>query len=455
MGKKLFIETFGCQMNVLDSEVACATLKRIGYEVTPDLREADLVLLNTCAVREKASDKVFTRIGSLRNARKPGSLLGVMGCVAQGESGRILEGAPEVDLIIGTQSLHKLPDLIEQREKRGEPAVDVRMHNRASFNGISPAERKRQNVAFVTIMEGCDKFCTFCIVPFTRGRERSRSPWRILEEVIALHRAGYQEVQLLGQNVNSYGKGERLEDGTSLSFAGLLELLAKESGIPRIKYTTSHPADFGPSILSVMNRHESLCNWIHLPPQSGSDRILAAMNRGYTRDEYFRKVDQIRASHRDYSLTGDIIVGFPGESDEDFIATVDLVQYAQFDALYIFKYSARPGTVAAKRPDDIPEPVKLERLQELDRIHREIQRRRNERCVGKVYRILVEGRSAKKSDDLTGHTACNRVVNFPAPAGDWAGRLVDVRITEAYAHSLFGKIESVHDGEAKQGAPWT
>lgn len=440
MTKKFFIETFGCQMNVLDSEVACAQLRRLGYVATPDPAEADVLLLNTCAVREKASDKVFTRIRSLKGVRKRGSLLGVMGCVAQGESERILREAPGVDLIAGPQALRRLPEMLERRAKIGEPAVDVRSPNLAVFNEISPAERIRRHVAFVTIMEGCDKFCTFCIVPFTRGRERSRAPQRILAEVRSLGEAGYQEVQLLGQNVNSYGNGKRVQDDAFLSFAGLLELLAEHSGMKRIKYTTSHPRDFGPDILEVMDRHETLCNWIHLPVQSGSDRILAAMNRGYTNEEYRRKVDLIRSSRRDYSLTGDVIVGFPGETESDFQATVDLVRYAQFDSLYIFKYSPRPGTVAEKWVGTVPDEEKTRRLEELNRIHTQIQRDRNERYVGKTLKVLVEGRSAKSKEDFSGHSACNRVVNFTATATDLEGQVVDVWVTDARGHSVYGRL---------------
>lgn len=440
MTKKFFIETYGCQMNVLDSEVTAAKLRRLGYESTLDPGEADLLLLNTCAVREKASDKVFTRIQSFRGTRKKGSLLGVMGCVAQGESDRFFKQNGGVDLVMGTQALGRLPELLTEREAQAKSVVDVRTPNLPEFAEISPAERTRPHVAFVTIIEGCDKFCTFCIVPFTRGRERSRAPEKILAEMISLREAGYQEVQLLGQNVNSYGLGRRVEGGGSHTFANLLERVAGESGVPRIKYTTSHPRDFDRELLQVMDRHENLCNWIHLPVQSGSDRVLTSMNRGYTSDEYRRKVEMIRASRRDYSLTGDVIVGFPGEREQDFRETLELVNYADFDALYLFKYSPRPGTVAVNWPDDVPEPVKTERVEVLRELTDRIQRRRNAYLTGKTLKVLVEGRSAKSALDFTGHSTCNRVVNFRAPQEKLEGRIVEVMITEAYGHSLYGRL---------------
>ncbi|MBI4470525.1 MAG: tRNA (N6-isopentenyl adenosine(37)-C2)-methylthiotransferase MiaB [Acidobacteria bacterium] len=446
MVKKFFIETFGCQMNVLDSEVASARLRRLGYEATPDPDEADVLLLNTCAVRERASDKVFTRIRSIRKLRKQGSLLGVMGCVAQGESDRVLKEAGGVDLVIGTQALERLPELLAEREASARAVADVRTPNLPAFAEITPAERIRPHVAFVTIMEGCDKFCTFCIVPFTRGRERSRSPQRILSELISLREAGYQEVQLLGQNVNSYGRGRRVEGGASHSFAELLELLARESGLPRIKYTTSHPRDFNVEILEVMERHANLCNWIHLPVQSGSDRMLAAMNRGYSSDEYRRKVDLIRASERDYALTGDVIVGFPGETERDFQASLDLVNHAQFDGLYIFNYSSRPGTVAAGWHDGVPPEVKSERFERLRHLHNDIQRQRNARFVGRTLKVLVEGRSTKLQEDFTGHSTCHRVVNFSARQDLSEGRIVDVLVTEAFGHSLYGRLAGTVTG---------
>jgi tRNA-2-methylthio-N6-dimethylallyladenosine synthase len=304
---------------------------------------------------------------------------------------------------------------------------------------LAPEERRRRHVAFVTIMEGCDKFCTFCIVPFTRGRERSRSPERILAEMQALAETGTKEVYLLGQNVNSYGLGRRIEDQKRMSFADLLRLVAARSGIPRIKFTTSHPRDFNPQIVRAIDEWPALCPWIHLPPQAGSNRILAAMNRGYTVEDYRRTVEYIRSAHRDLSLTGDLIVGFPGETEEDFRQTVRLVEEVEFDGLYIFKYSPRPNTVSAKWPDAVSDSEKTARLQELVELQDRIQRRRWQRYLEKIVDVLVEGKSAKSNDHWSGHTTCNKVVNFSSSSSNLDGLIVKVEVTKINPHSLFGR----------------
>lgn len=437
---KFFIETFGCQMNVLDSERAAAQLNRQGYLWTEDLADADVILLNTCAVRERPAEKVYTRISELRRRKKASAVMGVMGCVAQAQGRRLLERAPDVGLVLGTQAMGRLVSLVEQVRADGRTIVDVSTPNVAHFETLAPAERRRRYVAYVTIMEGCDKFCTFCIVPFTRGRERSRSPAHILAELQALAQLGTQEVHLLGQNVNSYGLSRRVEAGERMSFADLLQMLAARSGIPRIKFTTSHPRDFSPQIVRAIETWPALCPWIHLPPQSGSDRILALMNRGYTRDDYRRLVDLIRQARRDISLTGDIIVGFPGETDEDFEQTVDLVRESEFDSLYVFKYSPRPGTVASRWSDNVPDEVKTARLQQLVQIQRQIQYRRWQRYIGKVVEVLVEGKSVKSSQHWSGHTPCHKVVNFESSSHDLEGVIVRVEITKVNPHSLFGRL---------------
>jgi tRNA-2-methylthio-N6-dimethylallyladenosine synthase len=304
---------------------------------------------------------------------------------------------------------------------------------------ISPAERRMRHVAYVTIMEGCDKFCTFCIVPFTRGRERSRSPLKILAEMQALAEAGYREVHLLGQNVNSYGRSERLEDGQRLSFPRLLRLLAERSAIPRIKFTTSHPRDFVPEIVRAIEEYPNLCNWIHLPPQSGSDRILALMNRGYTRAEYMKCIEWIRSAKREIAVTGDIIVGFPGETERDFHETLRLIEEVEFDGLYIFKYSPRPGTPAARLSDQVPDEVKTERLRQVEERQREIQQKKWRRYVGRIVEVLVEGRSAKSEVHWSGHTSSNIVVNFEDSRENIEGSLVKVEVTRVNPHSLFGR----------------
>jgi tRNA-2-methylthio-N6-dimethylallyladenosine synthase len=437
--KKFFIETFGCQMNVLDSERAGALLRARGYEWTEDLSEADVILFNTCSVREKAAEKVFARVGQLRRQKKSDAIIGVLGCVAQTEGERLFEQSPDVRLVVGTQALRHLGSLLDQLEAGAERLVSVRTPNRPEFDELLPAERRMRHIAYVTIMEGCDKFCTFCIVPFTRGRERSRSPENIFAEVRALAAFGYKEIQLLGQNVNSYGMGRRLENNHRMSFAELLRMLAMCSGIPRIKFTTSHPRDFGPDIVRALEEHANLCPWVHLPPQAGSNRVLAAMNRGYTGEDYLSKVEMIRQAKRDINLTGDMIIGFPGETDEDFRQTMRLVKEAQFDGLYIFKYSPRPGTVSAKWGDGIPDMVKTERFLELQELQRQIQLRRDQRYLDQIVEVLVEGKSSKSNEHWTGHTSCHKVVNFSSSMTHLEGLIVQVEITRINPHSLFGR----------------
>ncbi|MCS6817214.1 MAG: tRNA (N6-isopentenyl adenosine(37)-C2)-methylthiotransferase MiaB [Blastocatellia bacterium] len=438
--RRFFIETFGCQMNVVDSEKAAALLERLGYEWTDDPEQAEVIVLNTCSVREKPEEKVYTRIRQLRRRRGDRVLIGVMGCVAQLYGRKLLERVPGVDFVVGTQALAELPQIIERLRARGEPAVvQTRTPNRAEFLEISPAERRQRHVAYVTIMEGCDKFCSFCIVPFTRGRERSRSPIRILTELRALAQAGYREVHLLGQNVNSYGLSERIEGDRPLAFSDLLRLVAEQSGLPRIKFTTSHPKDFTPEIVRAIEAYPNLCNWIHLPPQAGSDRILARMNRGYTRADYMRRVEWIRSAKREITLTGDIIVGFPGETERDFQETLRLIEEVEFDGLYLFKYSPRPGTPAARLPDQVPDEVKTERLMRLEERQREIQLRRLQRYVGRIVEVLVEGKSVKSEIHWAGHTTDNIVVNFEDSRENIEGALVKVEITRANPHSLFGR----------------
>ncbi len=448
--RRFFIETFGCQMNVADSEKAAALLRRLGYEWTDDPHQAEIILLNTCSVREKPEEKVYSRIRQIRSQPSTRrALVGVMGCVAQMLGRRLLERVPGVDFVLGTQALAELPEIVERIAASGEsPRVETRTPNRPEFLEISPAERRMRHVAYVTIMEGCDKFCTFCIVPFTRGRERSRSPLKILAEVHALAEAGYHEVHLLGQNVNSYGRSERLEDGERLSFPRLLRLLAERSAIPRIKFTTSHPRDFVPEIVRAIEEYPNLCNWIHLPPQSGSDRILALMNRGYTRAEYMRCIEWIRSAKREIAVTGDVIVGFPGETERDFQETLRLIEEVEFDGLYIFKYSPRPGTPAARLSDQVPDEVKTERLRRLDERQREIQQKRWRRYVGRLVEVLVEGKSAKSELHWSGHTSSNIVVNFEDPRENIEGSLVKVEITRVNPHSLFGRsLDVLRDGE--------
>jgi tRNA-2-methylthio-N6-dimethylallyladenosine synthase len=358
--KKVYIETHGCQMNVHDSEKAAFSLQSAGYEQTLDPLTADLVMLNTCMVREKPEQKVFRRIAGIKHDQKKmnGKIadFGVMGCVAQAEAERIFDRSPDVKIVIGTQSIGKLPDLLTQLEQGFDRVIDVDLTRDAEFFELDVNARKTAHVALVTITEGCNKFCSYCIVPFTRGRERSRTAESILLEAQSLAAQGFKEIHLLGQNVNSYGLSGKYRGnipGSSApllnneaTFSQLLELLAKESGIPRIKYSTSYPRDFDQEVIRVMDNHENLCEWIHLPAQSGSDRILKRMRRGYSAAEYLKKIEIIRSAQKEYSITGDIIIGFPGETEEDFLETMRLVAEVEFDGLFLFNYSARPKTAA-------------------------------------------------------------------------------------------------------------
>ncbi|MCI0400005.1 MAG: tRNA (N6-isopentenyl adenosine(37)-C2)-methylthiotransferase MiaB [Gammaproteobacteria bacterium] len=452
MRKKVYFETYGCQMNVHDSEKATYVLSEAGYDLAFEPAEADLVLLNTCMVREKAARKVYARINELkrelsRAANRPGlPIFGVMGCVAQAEADRLFERSKDIKLVVGTQAIPRLPDLVEQLENGFDRAIDVRLSKEAEFLELQAESRQTKYIAYITITEGCNKFCSFCIVPFTRGRERSRPADRIVAEAKALLEQGYCEIHLLGQNVNSYGLSGRYHGNSGpfdadgeITFARLLERVAEESGIPRIKFTTSYPRDFDEEIVKVMDAHENLCEWIHLPAQAGSDRVLRAMRRGYTRREYLDKIEAIKSSKKDISITGDMIVGFPGETAEDFNETMSLVAEVGYDGLYIFKYSPRPRTPAATYTDSIPEEVKTERFLKLQELQDRIQRLRYERYLGRIVEVLVEGASSRSSSDYTGHTRCHKVVNFPIKA-EALGKLVKVRIAEVKSHSLYGEV---------------
>lgn len=452
MGKKVYLETYGCQMNVHDSEKAARALSDLGYLQTSEVGEADLVLLNTCMVREKAARKVYTRINEIKrdiSKAKRGKdlpIFGVMGCVAQAEADRLFERSQDIRMVMGTQAIPRLPNLMEQLEKGFSRVIDVRLSKEAEFVELQADSRQTKHIAYITITEGCNKFCSFCIVPFTRGRERSRPADRIVDEARALGEQGYREIHLLGQNVNSYGLSGRyhgnpasVEEGAEITFAKLLARVAEESGVPRIKFTTSYPKDFDEEIVRVMDEHENLCEWIHLPAQAGSDRVLRAMRRGYTRREYIEKIEAIKRSKKDIAVTGDMIVGFPGETDDDFNETMSLVAEVEYDGLYIFKYSPRPRTPAATYTDSIPEEVKTERFLRLQELQDRIQKRRYERYLGRTVEVLVEGTSSRSSSDYTGHTRCHKVVNFPIAASAM-GNLVRVKITEVKSHSLYGEM---------------
>ncbi|MFN5881357.1 MAG: tRNA (N6-isopentenyl adenosine(37)-C2)-methylthiotransferase MiaB [Burkholderiales bacterium] len=450
MTKKLYIRTFGCQMNEYDSARMVDVLGESqpgGIETTDDPAQADIVLFNTCSVREKAQEKVFSDLGRFRELKRarPDLLIGVGGCVASQEGENIVSRAPYVDVVFGPQTLHRLPELIRERQSSGRSQVDIRFPSIEKFDHLPPPRRDGAS-AFVSIMEGCSKYCSFCVVPYTRGEEVSRPFEDVLTEVADLADQGVVEVTLLGQNVNAYlgALPEELQqaEGRELAdFAMLLDYVHEIPGIERIRYTTSHPREFTQRLIDAHARLPRLVPHVHLPVQSGSDRILAAMKRGYTVLEYKSIIRRLRAACPEVSITSDFIVGFPGETDDDFQRTLKLIADIGFDQSFSFIYSARPGTPAADLPDETPQAAKLERLRLLQsRIEAHAQTL-SQAMVGSVQRVLVEGLSRKSAHEIAARTANNRVVNF---AGDAAliGRMVELRITAALPHSLRGELIS-------------
>lgn len=443
MKPRVYIENFGCQMNVADSERAATGLRHSGYDLTESVSDADVVLINTCSIREKAEQKVFTRVGEVRAERGAKVTVGLMGCVAQLEGNAIFSHAPSVNLVVGTRATDRISSLIERSRGGERHVVDIGERDEDSAWDVSPVERHSPHVAFVPIIEGCNKFCSFCIVPYSRGRERSRPASEIVAEVKRLQSLGYKEVHLIGQNVNSYRPKVTtgLEDfAGATAFCKLLRAAAA-TGFPRIKFTTSFPRDFHPDIVTAIEENENLCDWIHLPVQSGSDRILKLMRRGHKRDDYLERIARIKNSSRRLALSSDIIVGFPGETREDFEQTLDLVVQCEYDTLYIFKYSKRPGTPAAGFDDTVPEPEKTARFLELEKAQREKQAQIFQSYVGKTLSVLVERQSSRASDQVSGHSTCNKVVNFVGPT-ELEGEIVDVLVTEAKTNSLFGTLSN-------------
>jgi tRNA-2-methylthio-N6-dimethylallyladenosine synthase len=436
--KKVFIRTFGCQMNEYDSDKMADVLAAAeGYEKTSDPAEADLILFNTCSVREKAQEKVFADLGRVKPFKqaRPGVLIGVGGCVASQEGEAIVRRAPFVDLVFGPQTLHRLPELLAQRRETGRPQVDISFPEIEKFDHLPPA-RVEAASAFVSIMEGCSKYCSFCVVPYTRGEEVSRPLEDVLAEVRHLASNGVKELTLLGQNVNAF-VGE-LPDGESADFALLLTQVSKIEGIERIRYTTSHPLEFTQRLIDAYARLPKLVSQVHLPVQSGSDRILAAMKRNYTAMEYRSIIRRLRAARPDISISSDFIIGFPGETDADFEATMKLIEDVRFDGSFSFIYSPRPGTPAANLPDATPHAVKLARLQRLQARIQELSEEYSRAMLGSVQRVLVESLSRKDASELAGRSENNRVVNFAGPSR-LIGHYVDLEITQAYPHSLRGK----------------
>lgn len=445
MTQRVYIETFGCQMNVADSERAATGLRASGYDLCQSIDDADVVLLNTCSVREKAERKVYTRIGEVRAARagKRGLLVGLMGCVAQLEGEAVFEHASSVNLVVGTRATDRIPQLIERAREGEKRVLDLGERGEQDSWDVSPVERHSPHVAFIPIIEGCNKFCSFCIVPYSRGRERSRPASEIVAETRKLQALGYKEIHLIGQNVNSYRP--RVEDGLqgfpgATPFCRLLRAVAA-TGLPRIKFTTSFPRDFHPDIVAAIEENPNLCDWIHLPVQSGSDRILKLMRRGHKRSDYLERIQRIKNSSRRLALTSDIIVGFPGETEEDFQQTVSLVKECEYDSLYIFKYSKRAGTPAAEFHDNVPESEKTARFLELERVQRASQDKIYQSYVGRKLSVLAERQSSRSENDLTGHSTCHKVVNFKGDSS-LEGEIVDVVVTEAKTNSLYGSFEA-------------
>ncbi len=442
MAKKLYIKTFGCQMNEYDSGRMADVLAAEGIEKTDSPEDADVILFNTCSVREKAQEKVFHDLGRVRLLKqaKPDLVIGVGGCVASQEGESIVRRAPYVDIVFGPQTLHRLPQLIRERRASGRPQVDVSFPEIEKFDALPPA-RVEGGSAFVTVMEGCGKFCTYCIVPYTRGEEISRPLDDVLAEIAGLAAQGVQEVTLLGQNVNAY-RG-LMDDGEAADFAFLLDCVHGIPGIERIRYTTSHPREMTPRLIEAYARLPKLVSHLHLPVQSGSDRVLAAMKRGYTALEYKSIVRRLRAARPDISLSTDFIVGFPGETEADFEATMKLIDEVGFDASFSFLYSPRPGTPAAELADDTPQDLKAQRLMRLQKRIEEQAQAISAAMVGTVQRILVEGAAKKDAAELAGRTDNNRIVNFAGAARATerlVGRFVDITITAALPHSLRGEI---------------
>jgi tRNA-2-methylthio-N6-dimethylallyladenosine synthase len=439
--KKVFIRTFGCQMNEYDSDKMADVLNAAdGYEKTDDVEQADLVLYNSCSVREKAAEKMFSDLGRMKHLKAKGVLIGVGGCVASQEGAAIIERAPYVDLVFGPQTLHRLPAMIAQRRADSRPQVDISFPEIEKFDHLPPA-RVEGSSAFVSVMEGCSKYCTYCVVPYTRGDEVSRPFDDVLVEVAGLAAQGVKEVTLLGQNVNAY-RGAMGGTAEIADFALLLEYVAEIPGIERIRFTTSHPKEFTQRLVDVYGRLPQLVNHLHLPVQHGADRILSAMKRGYTALEYKSTVRKLRAVRPGISIGTDFIVGFPGETDEDHAKTMKLVEDVGFDASFSFIYSPRPGTPAANLEDLTPQSVKLARLQQLQAAIEANAQRISASRVGTVQRILVEGPSRKSAAELMGRTECNRIVNFDGGpnAARLVGQMIDVRIALAYPHSLRGEV---------------
>ncbi len=434
--KKFYLETFGCQMNVHDSEKVIGTLISEGYRQVQTVEEADLVLYNTCSIRDKAEQKVFHRLADYKKYQKEGKVFGVLGCVAQQEGEKIFDRAPHVSVVCGSASYRSLPQMLVQIEagNRHVTGLDDRQTDECFETEFT--SRTNPHRGYITIIEGCDKFCAYCVVPFTRGKERSRTSDSVLGEARQMADLGYSEIQLLGQNVNSYK-----DPAGKQSFAELLAAVGEVPGIKRVRFTTSHPRDFGKDIVDAIEAIPALCDHVHLPVQSGSTRVLDAMQRLYTREQYLERIAWIKAAKRDISLTTDVIVGFPGETEAEFQQTLTLLDAVEYDGVFSFKYSPRPNTPALQLEDAIPDEEKARRLAVLMEKQRDIQKRRNYRHVGKVADVMVEGKNDPRQQWI-GRTSQNKTLNFTVPdqAAPALGSYVSVRVTQSFPNSLVGEL---------------
>jgi tRNA-2-methylthio-N6-dimethylallyladenosine synthase len=439
--KKVYLETFGCQMNVSDSERIATVLESDGFEMTPDENLADVVLFNTCSVREKAEHKLYTRIGQIRKSADKDPFIGVLGCVAQLEGETLFKNSNGVDFVLGTQAVGRVSKAIENVFNGQKNYIDLEKREENYDWSVAETQRNSPYVAFVPIIEGCNKFCTYCIVPFSRGREKSLPVRDIVEHIAKLRAQGIKEVHLIGQNVNSYRPPldfelEKFRGATA--FSKLLRAVA-QTGMERIKFTTSFPRDFHPDIVEALDENENLCNWVHLPVQSGSNEVLTAMRRGHTIESYFKKVDIIKNSPRKLSLSTDIIIGFPGETEKNFQDTLKMTEYCRFDSSYIFKYSPRPGTPAFNLADDVSLSEKKERFIELDKLQKLLQQKIFISYINRTVKVLVEKVSIKDNTQFSGHSTCHKVVNFNG-SNELLGKIVDIKITEAKVNTLFGIV---------------
>lgn len=435
--KNLYIQTFGCQMNVHDSEQIAALLSHSGYELTDNINLADLIIVNTCSIREKAAQKAYSQLGRIGKMKKqnPDLIVGVGGCLAQQLGKKLHQKIGFLDFVLGTQSIHRLPEIISSVRKERNKITEIKFYEGTNSIGVFARPRKNVVGAYVTIMQGCNNFCAYCVVPYLRGPEISRKSDEIIQEISKIADYGIKEVTLLGQNVNSYGK--TLNDGSN--FTSLIRSIAKISGIRRIRFTTSHPRDFSSELIECFLEEEKLCKHIHLPVQSGSNRILELMNRGYTVEEYMIKIDNLRKLVPHISITSDIIIGFPGETQKDYQETIDMMKKIRFDSVFSFKYSEREGTAAQKLTGKIEEYEKTKRLEQLQALQNRHTLEKNIEMEGTIEEVLVEGRSRNSEHDMMGRTSSWKIINFKGDS-DLIGKFVNVKISKAYIHSLRGKL---------------